>query len=57
MPDAIDPKLRFGILGAANIARTFIAGIAHSATVCVDAIASRSLPRSEEHTSELQSLV
>ncbi len=33
--------IRFGILGAANIARSFIRGVAGSATARVDAVASR----------------
>ena len=36
-----DSRLRFGILGAATIARKFAAGLSGSATVVVEAVASR----------------
>jgi predicted dehydrogenase len=41
------PPLRIGILGAANIARSFIAGVAASSTVTVTAIASRDAARAQ----------
>ncbi len=40
-----DTRLRIGILGAANIARAFISGVAASATVRVSAIASRDIDK------------
>ena len=41
MQDLPSPCLRMGILGAANIARSFVAGVAASSTVKVTAVASR----------------
>jgi predicted dehydrogenase len=40
-----DTRLRIGVLGAANIARAFIAGLAPSETVGVTAIASRDIDK------------
>jgi predicted dehydrogenase len=47
-----DLPLRFGILGAANIARAFIAGVAPSKKVVVSAVASRDGARAEAFARE-----
>jgi xylose dehydrogenase (NAD/NADP) len=47
-----DARLRIGILGAANIARSFIAGVAASETVGVTAIASRDIGKARRFASE-----
>ena len=39
--------LRIGVLGAANIARSFISGVKPSSTVVVSAVASRSADKAE----------
>jgi D-xylose 1-dehydrogenase (NADP+, D-xylono-1,5-lactone-forming) len=46
------PALRIGILGTANIARSFIAGVAPSSTVQVTAIASRDVVRAQRFAQE-----
>ncbi|MBI3505254.1 MAG: Gfo/Idh/MocA family oxidoreductase [Proteobacteria bacterium] len=46
------PPLRIGILGAANIARMFIAGVAPSKTVTVTAVASRDLAKAQAFAKE-----
>ncbi|MFP3558069.1 Gfo/Idh/MocA family oxidoreductase [Paraburkholderia sp. SIMBA_049] len=45
--------LRFGVLGAAKIARSFIAGVAPSSLVDVVAVASRDLEKGKRFASEL----
>jgi D-xylose 1-dehydrogenase (NADP+, D-xylono-1,5-lactone-forming) len=45
MQEPTSPRLRIGILGTANIARTFVCGVAPSKTVNVTAIASRDLAK------------
>lgn len=45
--------LRFGVLGAAKIARSFIAGVAPSSLVDVVAVASRDLEKGKQFASEL----
>lgn len=45
--------LRFGILGAANIARAFTRGVAGSSAVTVDAVASRGAAKAEAFAAEL----
>lgn len=47
-----DRPLRFGVLGAANIARAFIAGVAPSTQVTVAAVASRDPARAEAFARE-----
>ncbi len=44
--------LRIGILGAANIARSFINGVAPSKTVTITAVASRDAAKAERFTKE-----
>ncbi len=46
------PPLRIGILGAAAIARAFIAGVAPSKTVKVTTVASRDLAKAQRFASE-----
>jgi predicted dehydrogenase len=50
--DQLKP-LRFGVLGAARIARSFIAGVKHSPLVEVAAVASRDLEKGKAFASEL----
>jgi D-xylose 1-dehydrogenase (NADP+, D-xylono-1,5-lactone-forming) len=45
MPERASACLRIGVLGAAKIARSFIAGVAPSSTVRVTAVASRDLTK------------
>jgi Predicted dehydrogenases and related proteins len=45
--------LRFGVLGAAKIARSFIAGVANSELIDVAAVASRDLEKGKAFASEL----
>jgi D-xylose 1-dehydrogenase (NADP+, D-xylono-1,5-lactone-forming) len=47
-PDIMPKKLRIGVLGAANIARQFVEGVAVSSLVEVTAVASREAARGEE---------
>src|ERR1700759_4797003 len=44
--------LRIGVLGAANIARSFISGVKPSSTVVVTAVASRSGDKAEKFAKE-----
>ena len=46
-------KLRWGILGAGQIGRTFAVGVGHSLTGEVTAVASRALDRAEQFGTEL----
>ncbi|MBN3807406.1 Gfo/Idh/MocA family oxidoreductase [Paraburkholderia sp. Ac-20336] len=50
--DTIKP-LRFGVLGAAKIARSFIAGVASSPLIDVVAVASRDLEKARQFASEV----
>src|ERR1700743_2357794 len=45
--------LRFGVLGAAKIARSFIAGVASSELIDVVAVASRDIEKGRQFASEL----
>jgi len=47
------PPLRYGILGAANIARQFTRGLAGSTVASVDAVASRGLEKAQAFAAEL----
>lgn len=46
-------QVRFGVLGAANIARSFIRGMASSAVASVDAVASRSTEKAAAFAAEM----
>ena len=50
--DNIKP-LRFGVLGAAKIARSFIAGVGPSELVDIVAVASRDLAKGEQFANEV----
>jgi predicted dehydrogenase len=47
-----DTRLRIGVLGAANIARAFISGVAPSATVRVSAVASRDIGKARRFAND-----
>jgi D-xylose 1-dehydrogenase (NADP+, D-xylono-1,5-lactone-forming) len=50
---ATSPPLRIGILGTANIARSFVAGVRPSSTVSVTAVASRDAGKAEKFAREV----
>ncbi len=51
MPD--HPPIRYGVLGAANIARSFTRGMAASTLATVDAVASRDAAKAQAFAAEL----
>jgi predicted dehydrogenase len=57
LPDSTSPSMsdpvRYGILGAANIARAFTRGVAGSATARVVAVASRGIEKAQAFAAEL----
>ncbi len=53
LKDGETRPIRIGVLGAANIARAFIAGVAPSSNVEVPAVASRNLERARTFVAEL----
>src|ERR1700678_1061169 len=53
MPLASQPPLRIGILGTAEIARSFIAGIRRSKSVVANSIASRDLAKATRFALEM----
>jgi predicted dehydrogenase len=53
MPETRDSPLRIGILGAANIARSFVAGAGLSQTVLVTAVASRDADKATRFAQEM----